>query len=139
MKADAPEDTRPSRTTRTEPSPLALILARYAVLNPVAEMPPPDDSPHSLADVAATPPSPPIPHSVPPELEALLGSIQAEVCRVTDVSRLRAAAGNLLDDCRDIAREGNVETAVALARHLSRSIPEYFGASKQCRADAPGE
>jgi hypothetical protein len=63
---------------------------------------------------------------VPAALEALLVSIAADVIRLTDVPRLREAAGNLLNDCRDIAREGRVETAMGLARHLGRSIPDYF-------------
>ena len=63
-----------------------------------------------------------------PALEAELRAIEAEVARRTADPRLRQAARNLLDDCREALLAGQVESAQASARHLARSIPAFLTA-----------
>jgi|HubBroStandDraft_4_1064222.scaffolds.fasta_scaffold225424_2 hypothetical protein len=59
-------------------------------------------------------------------LQAQIGRIESEVDRLTDDSRLRNAARNLLDDCRAIWREGKHDSALNLVRDFSRRIPAYI-------------
>jgi hypothetical protein len=60
------------------------------------------------------------------DLQAQIGRIESEVDRLTDDSRLRNAARNLLDDCRAIWREGKHDSALNLVRDFSRRIPAYI-------------
>jgi hypothetical protein len=59
-----------------------------------------------------------------PELEDILAGIDKTAVGLTSDARLLMAARNLMDDCRAIG-QGNAPTAMALAQHLSRSIPSY--------------
>jgi TubC N-terminal docking domain len=102
----------------------ALREHKVEIIASLAMQQSPAPAPSPLVGAQATP-SP-----IPAELEALLGSIAADVSRLTNDPSLREGAGHLLDDCRDIARQGKLATAVALAQQLSRSMPEYFGAGK---------
>lgn len=81
----------------------------------------PTPSPVSSAPVAPDP----LAHAA---LEDALRAIEAEVVRRTDDERLRQAARNLLHDCRAAFARGEQESALASARHLSRSIPAYLTA-----------
>jgi hypothetical protein len=57
------------------------------------------------------------------ELETILQAIEADVLRRQVTTELLRAARQLLTDCRDAARTGDVASALASARHLEHSIP----------------
>ncbi len=59
-------------------------------------------------------------------LDQVLAALEARIRGLTKDERSLASAINLLADCRAIAAEGKPTTAMALAEHLSESIPAYF-------------
>jgi len=62
----------------------------------------------------------------PEQLEAMLTTTMAEARRLTADPKLLQAAANLLNDCRDMWREGQHATALLLARDYVRRIPAYI-------------
>ena len=60
------------------------------------------------------------------ELEPLLAAIEAEVRRLTRDPVLLRAVANLLNDCRDMAREGMADLALRLARDYQTRFPAYI-------------
>jgi hypothetical protein len=59
-------------------------------------------------------------------LEELLSQADAGARRLTSEPKLLSAATNLLNDCRDMWREGRQTTALFLARDYARRIPDFI-------------